>query len=168
MCDLSNLSIDLQALKEGQTTLHFTLDNDYFKNASLHDVLGGTVHTEVIIDRHKRLFDLKLHAKGTLRIPCDICLEEMEHAVDYDDLFVIELGNGTPDGDTIVIDEQNPMLDFAALINDSLDLQLPIRHVHEEGQCNAEMIARLNAQNQSSTETIDPRWKDLEKLRNDI
>ena len=47
-------------------------------------------------------------------------------------------------------------------------LAVPARHVHAEGECNAEMLARLREWTVEEGERqpqTDPRWKDLEKLK---
>ena len=42
-------------------------------------------------------------------------------------------------------------------------LEIPIRHVHPEGECNAEVMNRLNGADKERQ--TDPRWAALEQLK---
>ena len=59
---------------------------------------------------------------------------------------------------------------MAWLIYEFIALDIPIKHVHAPGKCNAAMIKALeeHSATRSSDEdgaAVDPRWSELEKLK---
>ena len=55
------------------------------------------------------------------------------------------------------------------LIYEQIVLAIPTRHVHEEGGCNPDMLARIGQMKApESTAEEDPRWSELRKLKSTI
>jgi uncharacterized metal-binding protein YceD (DUF177 family) len=46
-------------------------------------------------------------------------------------------------------------------------LALPLKNVHDEGQCNPDAIELLNQLNAPENETRDPRWDQLNNIITD-
>lgn len=167
------LNIDLRALDEGQTRLEAVLGDDFFEAVGGSEVSRGCVQAEVEIARHADLFDIRLSISGTVLVPCDLCLDDMEQPVEGTLRLAAQLGvpateAGADDNETISVDEADGTLDLSWHAYETIALAIPSRHVHADGQCNPQMAAALAAHTpgQSSTEgSVDPRWSALEKLR---
>ena len=77
------------------------------------------------------------------------------------------------DDEVITVDESKPVLDTAWLIYESIVLAVPIRHVHQPGDCNVSMSEKLEelsaarSSGADASDDIDPRWKALLKLKSD-
>ena len=75
------------------------------------------------------------------------------------------------DDDLITVDEREGSLDVAWFIYEFIALNIPAKHVHTPGKCNAAMIKVLeeHSATRSSGEdeetAVDPRWNGLEKLK---
>ena len=75
------------------------------------------------------------------------------------------------DDDVITVDETQSVLDTAWLIYESIALAVPIRHVHQPGDCNvamSEKLQQLSAARSSDADAqdnIDPRWAKLKNLK---
>ena len=172
MCSLEVLKIDLKGLKEDKTSLKFSLDDSYFAALDGAEVRKGSLHVSVSIRKASGFFELLIHADGTLIIPCDRCLDDMEHPVETDSRLSVKFGSeNSEDGDTIVVAEDEGILDLTWFIYESVALAIPIRHVHAPGKCNtamANVLEELSADRSSDEESdqaIDPRWEKLLKLK---
>lgn len=77
--DLDTLKIDLKGLKEGLNSFEFDLDDAYFKAVNAPEVSCGSVHVSLdIVRTESDYFTLDFHEEGTVIVPCDLCLEDME------------------------------------------------------------------------------------------
>ncbi len=170
MCYLEQFDIDLKALTQDVTPLEWGLDDQFFNALEGAQVQGGTLHVSGSIRKTVGFFELLLHTNGTVRIPCDRCLDLMDQPIEADLRLVVKLGSEyQEDDDIITVDESDPTLNTAWFIYESIILAVPIQHVHQPGDCNDAMMRVLSehsaarSSDADAEDAIDPRW---EKLRN--
>ena len=171
MCDLECLKVDLKGLKDDESSLVFDLDDTFFGALDQAEVKKGSLHVSVSIRKASGFFEFLIHEAGTVIIPCDRCLDDMEQSVDMDVRLIVRLGDEySEDGDTIVVAEDEGILDLTWIIYESVALAIPIRHVHAPGKCNTamtEVLEELSADRSSDEESdqaIDPRWEKLKSI----
>ena len=172
MCSLERFKIDLKGLHEEKTTLDWDLDDHFFGALDNAEVQGGALHVSGSIRKAVGFFELLLDISGTVRIPCDRCLDLMNQAIDTSLSLRVKLGSECPEqDDVIVVDEAEGILDTAWLIYESVVLAIPIQHVHQPGDCNAAMSKKLQelsaarSSDEDATDTTDPRWEALKGLK---
>ncbi|MBQ6204134.1 MAG: DUF177 domain-containing protein [Prevotella sp.] len=172
MCSLESLKIDLKGQKEGEIALEYDLDDAYFRAIDAPEVSKGRVHVSLAIRKQSGFFELLFHTEGTIIIPCDRCLDEMEQPIKADNRLAVKLGTGySEDDDLVTIDENEGILDVSWFIYEFIALAIPIKHVHEPGKCNAAMIEALEehsaarSSDEEDAREIDPRWEALLKLK---
>ena len=172
MCSLEFLKIDLKSLKEEETSLEFDLDDTYFEALDDADVKKGSLHVSVSIRRATGFFELLFHTAGTVIIPCDRCLDDMDLPVETENRLVVKLGSEySEEDDVIVVPENEGILDMSWLIYEFVALVIPIRHVHAPGKCNIAMTKTLEelsadrSSDEESSQAIDPRWEKLKNLK---
>ena len=172
MCSLESLKIDLKGLKEEVTTLDFNLDNSYFEALDVTEVKKGSLHVSVSIRKATGFFEFLIHTTGTIIIPCDRCLDDMEQSVETDNRLIVKLGSTySEEDDIIVVSEDEGILDIAWFIYESVVLAIPIRHVHAPGKCNPAMTQALEelsadrSSDEESSQPTDPRWDKLKNLK---
>ncbi|MBQ7421202.1 MAG: DUF177 domain-containing protein [Prevotella sp.] len=172
MCSLEPLKIDLKGADEGLTKREFDLDNAFFEAIDAQEVRQGRVHVALNIQRSGSVFNLVFRSTGTVTVPCDLCLDEMEQPVEAETSLTAKLGTEySEEDDVITVDENEGILDVAWLIYESIALAIPIKHVHAPGKCNAAMTQRLEelsaARSSDGDEetAVDPRWSALKNLK---
>ena len=171
MCTLDSLMIDLKALSDGKTVMEYILSDDYFEAIDAPEMSRGDVVATLVIHRSADVFTLSLHIDGTVVIPCDLCLDDMQQTISGDSRFTARFGNDESDDDELlVVPEDEGVLDISWLIYEQIVLAIPIKHVHAPGKCNAAMTEKLSelsaARSSSGMENaIDPRWEQLKKLK---
>ena len=172
MCSLEFLKIDLKSLKEEETSLEFDLNDSYFEALDDAEVKKGSLHVSVSIRKATGFFELSFHTVGTIIIPCDRCLDDMEQSVETDNRLVVKLGSEYSEEDEIIVVPENEgILDMSWFIYEFVALVIPIRHVHAPGKCNPAMTQALEelsadrSSDEESAQEIDPRWEALLKLK---
>ena len=172
MCSLERFKINLKSLAEEVTTLEYDLDNGFFESLDGSDLNSGSVHVSVSIRKATGFFELLYHTEGTVTVTCDRCLDDMDQPIETDSRFVVKLGTvNSEEGDVIIVDEDEGIIDTSWLIYESIVLAIPIKHVHAPGKCNpamSQVLEELSADRSSdevSNQPIDPRWSALEKLK---
>ena len=173
MCSLERFKIDLKGLTQDLEPLGWDLDDQFFGALDSAEVQGGALHVSGSIRKAVGFFELLLDISGTVRIPCDRCLDPMDQPIDTELRLVVKMGSeNTEQDDIIIVDEAEGVLDTAWLIYEAIVLAVPIQHVHQPGDCNvtmSEKLAQLSAARSSDADanktTTDPRWEALSKLR---
>ena len=171
MCNLERFDIDLKALASEQTALSWELDNQFFQSLEGAQVQEGSLHVSGSIRKTVGFFELQLHTDGTVRIPCDRCLEMMDQPIETDLRLVVKLGSEYQENDDIItVNEDEGVLHLAWFIYESIVLAVPIQHVHQPGDCNDAMMRVLNERSaarssDADAQEIDPRWEALLKLK---
>ena len=172
MCSLEQFKIDLKGLTEEVTALEWNLNKDFFDALDQTEVEGGALHVSLSIRKASGFFELQFHTVGTVDITCDRCLDLMEQPIETDNQLVVKLGTATPeDDDTVIVDENEGILDTSWFIYEFIALAIPIQHVHAPGKCNPAMTKALEelsadrSGDEESSQTVDPRWEALKKLK---
>ena len=172
MNSLELLKIDLKGLVDEETSLAFDLDDTYFDALDGAEVKKGSLHVSVSIRKATGFFELNFHTTGTVVVPCDRCLDDMDQPVETDNRLIVKLGSEySEEDDVIVVPENEGILDMSWLIYEFVALVIPIRHVHAPGKCNIAMTKTLEelsadrSSDEESSHETDPRWDKLKKLK---
>ena len=172
MYSLESLKIDLAGLKEGVTTFEYDLGDAYFEAVDAPEVRRGDVHVSVSVSRSGGVFRLDVHTEGTVCVPCDICLDDMEQPVSADNTLTARIGEEySEDEDLITVGKDDPLLDISWFVYEFIALSIPIKHVHAPGKCNPAMIKALEEHSAARSgegdgeRPVDSRWSELEKLK---
>ena len=172
MCSLEQFKIDLKTLAEDVMPLQYDLDDNFFAALSDAEIQGGSLHVSGSIRKAVGFFDLLLDISGTVRIPCDRCLDIMSQPIETQLRLVVKLGSEpTEQDDVIVVDEVEGILDTSWPIYETIALAVPIQHVHQPGDCNDAMMRVLSEHSaarssdaDANEEAVDPRWSKLAEL----
>ena len=172
MCSLEQFKIDLKGLAAEVTTLDFDLDNAFFNALDETEVESGSLHVSLSIRKASGFFELIFHTVGTVDIVCDRCLDLMEQPIETDNRLVVKFGStDSEDDDTVIVDENEGILDTSWFIYEFIALAIPIQHVHAPGKCNPAMTKALEelsadrSGDEESSQAIDPRWGKLKDLK---
>ncbi len=169
MESLTTFDIDLKNLKDEVTEFHFKFDDDFFKEIQGTEVEGGDLSGMLRITKASTVFALDFQAEGNVTVTCDRCLDPMQQPISAVGRLSARFGTEySEEDDVIVVPLETGILNVAWHFYEFIALAVPVRHVHADGECNAEMIDSLKKwtmeEGQSPAQN-DPRWKDLEKLK---
>ncbi len=118
-------------------------------------------------------FEFLFQMRGTVEVACDRCLEPMALSIDAEKAFQVKLGDEFCDegDDIIIVSSADEQLNVAWLMYEIIALQLPIQHMHAEGECESTMADYLqrclvdeNFSDETENNVTDPRWEGLRNI----
>ncbi len=171
----------------GTQEFEYILDNEFFKNIEGEDVQKGEVKVLLTVKRSVATFELNFELDGVIQIPCDRCLDDMDHEVESKETLYVKFGEeySEESDNVVVIPESDGELNIAWFLYEFIALTIPLKHVHPAGKCNKSMSAKLRKHvartgdeadeedtpysdeiddtPEGEVET-DPRWDELKKI----
>lgn len=169
-------NVDLKGLKTASLNLEFELDNVFFGDIDGEEFQKGAVKAVVTVKKNRDIFDFTFAMSGTVVVPCDRCLDELEIEVETENSLKVKLGSEYADeGDVVVVPEQDGDLNIAWYLYEFIALALPMKRVHAPGKCNSDMLGKLKKHSsvedgeavEEEKQEVDPRWAGLKNLQFD-
>jgi uncharacterized metal-binding protein YceD (DUF177 family) len=137
-------NVELKSMKSDVEERVFTLNDTFFADLDAPEVQKGRLTVQLQVRRTSGLYVLRFHTHGTILVPCDRCLDDMELPIDTDDELKVKLSDHYDDENEIIeIDENEGFLNVAWFIYEFIALNIPMTHVHEPGACNEAMVEEL-------------------------
>lgn len=158
--------------------MDFDLDNNFFADIDGEEFQKGSVTATVRVKKSRDVFDFTFSMAGTVVVPCDRCLDDIEIEVASENSLKVRLGDNYADeGDTVIVPESDGDINIAWYLYEFIALALPMKRVHAPGKCNHEMTGKLKKHgykdenindvddDDNDNEYIDPRWDSLKNIQ---
>ena len=173
-------------MREDACSYEYELTNQFFTDIDATEIHRG--HLNVLLDVKKSMgvYVLEFHIAGTVIVPCDRCLSDLELPVDTRNVLKVKLGAEFSDeDDMVVVPEEDGYINVSWFLYEFIELSLPMKHVHAPGKCNKGMMSVLNKHIARSADDedepvfedggdelpegndeapTDPRWNELKKI----
>ena len=160
MGKLDGYKVDLKGMTSDTVSYHWQADNDFFSAVQGPEIKQGSLDVALRVKRTSGAYELEFQLKGEVEVTCDRCLEPMSQPIDAQATLKVVMGDDyADDGETVTVPQREGTINVAWNIYEFAALQIPLRHVHEEGQCKAPFP------NPSPEEGSDPRWDELKKIK---
>ncbi len=148
---------------------------DFFQDigSEVDQIKDGNVHFEVDLDKKENLLVFDIEFKGSVIVDCDICLDQLKLALSGNSRVLGKFGEEDEwqEEDVLVIPSKDHKVDLSNIFYELIHLSLPAKKVHESGNCDPEMLRKLEEYNNVGTEKLDdetdPRWSKLKDLFKD-
>ena len=167
--------VQFSGLESGRYEYNYTLDNSFFERFENEELREGEVNFAVVLEKRERLlmFDFAFH--GVVKTICDRCLGELEVPVSGEETLCVKFSDTeTSDKeDVVILPEGEHQIDLAQWMYEYVAVRMPMQKVHEEGQCDPEMLQYISEEREPSEEDevremdegeTDPRWDALKTL----
>jgi len=147
MKNVNDCVIVFKGLQNGKHSFSFELDDSFFQQFERAEIEQGKLTAEVLLDKQSTLLQLTISIRGTVMVVCDRCLDDLSLPVETSGTLTVRFSktDETHDEETIVLDPAESEIDLSQYFFDSINLALPLQRVHPDGQCNPEMIAKLQS-----------------------
>lgn len=148
------MTVNLRDILNDQTPRTMHLDDDFFKSLDQDEITGGDVEVVLQVKQGAGgIYHFNYTMRGTARVLCDRCLDEVELAVDFAD--TVDIAHGDPDddnGEAIIIPFSQMTYDIAWDMFELIDVHFPLQRIHPEGQCNPDMVSRFSTEEDSESD----------------
>lgn len=178
MSILDSYKVDLLGSRLQGATWIWAIDDSFF-SAIDGLIKHGNIQTEVECVSAGSLFKFQIHSAGTVIVPCDRCLEDLELRIETTDELAVKLGDEYSDeGDCVFVPETEGYINLAQYIYEFIVLNMPITCTHEPGKCDEAMMQELSKHQAARSsqdddehydsnadgDVIDERWAALKNL----
>lgn len=166
---LKEYKVAHRSLGEGQHIFHFVLDDVFFNCFEATKGTKGRLEAGVTIIKSSLLMEINMKIEGSVKATCDRCLGIFDLQIKGELNLYVKQGSREADNedDFIILAPEDDFLDLSSYLYEIYMLNYPIRVVHEEGHCDAEMEKVLDEYITDEKEKpADPRWDELKKLIN--
>ena len=168
MAKYSQFKIDLKNLPDGINSYSYELDRKYFDTIDHEEVRKGNVNVEMTVKKTIDAFEFNFHLTGTIQIPCNRCLDEMDQEIDTHNRLVVNLGEAYSEesDELIIIPADEGEINIAWYLYEFIVLDIPIKHVHEPGKCNKVMSSKYRKHKAVSID--DDEDEDIEEFDDEV
>lgn len=161
-------TISFSGLVIGEYEFDFEVDKTLFEEYENEDILNADVSLNVLLKKEERMMSFDFSFEGVLNVLCDRCLDPLDIDVRGVNTLFVKFGeeNKEEEDDVIIISNKENKIDLSQYIYEYILMQKPMRCVHKEGECNKDMLERIN-KIENNKESIDPRWESLKDIKFD-
>lgn len=140
-------TIPVKGLSVGKHQYGFLIDKKFFEDFENSQILGASLKVDVDLERSETWIRIVSAIQGTISVECDRCLDELVIPLKTEASLLVRFVKNEDEPEegleTITLDPSEAILDLRQFFYDYICLSMPIQMVHEEGECDPEMIARL-------------------------
>ena len=181
MGDFDTYKIDLKGLQTDSCHYEFVLDDSFFAGIENSELQGGLLNVSLDVKKKSQAFELTFDIKGSVKVVCDRCLDEMDQPIGAHDALLVKFGDEYEevDDNLVVVPETEGIIDVAWRMYEMVILSIPMKHVHASGECNQLMYDKLHEHLRYADEDMegdewksdadhalsgDSPWKELKKI----
>jgi uncharacterized metal-binding protein YceD (DUF177 family) len=168
--------IPFVGLKLGSHRYEFEVKDEFFSAFDYSEIEHANVQVVMDLNKSATMLVLNFEISGTVTVPCDRCLEDMDTKIETSFRQIIKFSDTETDEDD---DELSYLptgeyeIDVKHYIFNFITLSIPARNAHPEGECNPETLKKLNEyliteekeSPKNEDEDIDPRWAALKSFK---
>jgi uncharacterized metal-binding protein YceD (DUF177 family) len=139
-------NIKLKDLKNPTEVFEYDITDNFFKkiDSPEHEVEKGWVKAKVTVVKKEKIFEMNFEIDGTVLVPCNRCLDEMEIPVNYKEKLKVKFGQSfSEENETVIVPESEGAINIAWFLYEFIVVSIPIKHVHAPGECNKTMVSKL-------------------------
>jgi uncharacterized protein len=168
----SPFAIPFVGLKIGLHEFEFDIDKSFFESLPYSLIENGRLIAYLELEKKETMLIANLEIDGFIFTDCDRCSEPLAQEIEGDLTLYYTFGEEeSEDENLIVIAPESYQIDLTQPLYELISLSLPAKMVHEDGDCNEEMVELIDKYQQPSSDSktdedddIDPRWSALKNL----
>ena len=163
---LATYDLQFSGLKVGHHQLEWDVEEAFFDAFDTSGIEDSKLLLVLDLERKERLMTLDFHISGAVKVNCDRCNEPLWLDIDSQQELIARFSNETDfsDDKVLFLDSSEYKIDLTQFIYEFTVLDLPLKRVHKEEECNQEVVQRLTATEENKEKQIDPRWEALKKI----
>ena len=165
-----NYNIRISGIKDGNHEYFFNINEKFFESFVESELINCVVKVNCNLFKDGNKLKLSLHIEGNiLNFNCDLCARPVNLSITNSiDVLLQETESEMEDTDEIIYIQSNQShIDISQLIYEIIILSIPFKIEHsgvENDICDKEMMVLLDKYAEKK-EINDPRWGDLNKLK---
>jgi uncharacterized metal-binding protein YceD (DUF177 family) len=153
--------IDLKNLTPGVHEYEYLLENKFFTDIDGDQVRKGEVKVHLTVNRLSVMFEMNFQIEGTVFVPCDRCLDDVDIPISTHNRLVVKFGKeySEESDEIVVVPEEEGDINVAWFLYEFVSLAVPMKHVHAPGKCNKQMSSKLKRHLAKSVDDTDEEYE---------
>lgn len=167
----SAFEIPFVGLKLGTHEFEFDVNDSFFASLPYSLIEKGSVKVWLDLEKKETMMIANFECFGHVEQICSRCNESALVEIDSDLAVIYKFGHeeeDTNDDNLLIVNYDAYELDVSQQVYEMISLALPIRPMHEEGECDEEMVKLIEKyqikEEKKDEDDIDPRWSVLKGL----
>lgn len=165
-------TIPFSQLCEGKHFYEYEIDDSFFEQFQYSEIGKSDIHISLTLEEEFTMLVLVFFLEGTINVMCDRCSDYFDMMVKGQNRLIVKFGDEIHEetDEIIVIPSTTHELEITHYIYEYINLLLPQSRIHPQGQCNKEIILKLEELSEvnNSGNNIDPRWEALRNVELEI
>ncbi|MGB1041048.1 MAG: YceD family protein [Flavobacteriales bacterium] len=164
---LNKYKIPFVGLKEGKHEFEFSMNNEFFEQYDYDYIDNVELSAKVSLHKMSTMMILDFSLSGNYDTQCDLCGDDLRAISDSEHSLYAKFGEGeSTDENILMVPQKEHEINVADLIFEFFVTTIPLKHEHEEGKCNEEVIDKLSTYKIENTEQeSNPIWDKLKDLK---
>ncbi len=160
-------TIVFSGLKLGKHRFNYKIGSAFFEAFEFGIIQKGELKLELEFEKKSTMMVAEFSFEGTVEAECGICLDPVKVPISATARQIIKFGDEDLGNEEIMVIPHNAYeVDLTQCIYEFIHLALPSKIEHEQGECNQDMIAKLNElARHEDEEEVDPRWQALKDIK---
>lgn len=169
--------IPFVGLKAGIHEFEFDITDSFFEDIEYSIIEKGKLKVHLALEKKETMMIGEYSVSGVVGTTCDRCSDPVDVELTGEYRLIYKFDDKPSDDESLIVVYPE---EFEINVKDSIleliTVSIPSRALHEEGECNEEMMdileeyAVYSIPEESTEEVedegpIDPRWEALKKLR---
>lgn len=145
--------IPLNGLSAGKLGFQWHVGKEFFVGFGDSDIVDADISVGVSVEKSGNYIGVDCSLDGTLTVPCDRCLEDLDIPVSEMVRLSVKFGDEPSDPsvastvederEVVYLSAEEASMDMAQIIYDYSMLAIPLQRVHPEGECNPAALRYL-------------------------
>lgn len=139
--------IPIKGLSQGKHSYQFIIDDAFFKEYDESLISSADLTVNVVLNRQTTFIEIEGEFFGKVKSDCDRCLGELDIELDFNASVVVKFNSeieSEEDSEIIFLSPSESELDLSQYFYDYISLALPLQKTHSPGECDPQMIEKLN------------------------
>lgn len=141
--------VHISGLVDGKYEYEFPIGKELFEEYDSSLVEDAHLTAKVVLEKGSGWMNVNCDVTGTIVTLCDRCLEPLELPMNFASTMAVKhakLGEETEVSDEfIIVDHSDGELDLKQFLYDNICINIPLRKTHRGGECNPQMIKKLES-----------------------
>lgn len=141
-----SLIIDIVAAAADGKPRRYELADAFFQGLDQESITAGRLEVEVRVRRDgSDVYHLHYTAHGAVTVPCDRCLEDLSLPVGVEDEALVSpyVDDNDDREEVYALPVGQQEFDLGWDLYEAVELSLPLKRVHRDGECDPDMVNRL-------------------------
>ena len=163
----SEYIIRLSGITQDTHRFEFAVKDDFFESIEFGEIRRGNLAVVVDMVKEESMLVLDFKITGTVNIMCDRCSDLYDQKIDGKNRLIVKFGESALQNtdDILIVQRDENEISIASYIYEFIHLLLPQRRVHSDGECNSEVMKKLEELNMANKfKGGDPRWDALREV----